>query len=139
MEFTWKKTALILGVFVLLIGGPLFLISNPMMDYYQERCEKEPASGFNQWLLLNICGGMNYKTMRAERSEVAYRKYMEFYPTDTENRPLALLRYAQSLDDQNKNQAALEIYEQFLEEFPSHPEANTAELGIKNIKYVKPK
>ena len=132
---TWKKTALFVAIFVLVLGGPFFLISTPMMDVYQGWIDQEPQTDFHKGLQLWM-GGICYKTMRSDQSVNMYRKYLEYYPT-SEDRPFAMLRYAQSLDDEDRNAEAIEAYEQLINEYPTHEYAQDAQEGIRSIKYVK--
>ena len=132
---SWKKTAIVLAIFVLVIGGPVFLISTPMMDVYQEWIDKDPKTDFHKSLQLWIAG-VCFRTMRADSAVDMYYKYLTYYP-DSPDRAFALLRYAQSLDEVNRNAEAIATYEQFMAEFPGHDDAKTAEDAINSIKYVK--
>ncbi len=136
MEFTWRKMAAIALIVMGIIIIPIFLISNPMLDWYVARVNKNPNSGFSKWLLMNSAGTC-YKTLRPERSAEMYFRYMELYPDDPE-RPFVLMRYAMSLEDSNQNANAIAAYQQFMNEYPDLPEKRDAEQAIDRIKYVKP-
>lgn len=138
---SWKKTLAFIGVFIALLTTPLVLVSNPMMDVYQERIDKEPKTSFNRWLQLktaSIC----YKTMRPERSADGYRKFMTNFPDDPEY-PHAWLRYAQSLEECHKNAEAEEQYVLMYEVWEEKPEwaelREEARRGILRVRYQKRK
>ena len=135
MEMTWKKIVLIAGFFVSLIAVPLILISNPMMDVYQGRIDKNPNSGFSQWLqitMANVC----YKTMRPERSAVYYYKFLINYKDDA-RRPWVMLRYGYSLEDANRNAEAIEVYQQVYNEYPEREEGKDALASINRVRYMR--
>jgi tetratricopeptide (TPR) repeat protein len=137
MEFTWKKILGICLFFMAVVVGPIVLLSNPMMDYYQKKIDKNPNTDFSKWLLLtsaNVC----YKTNRPERAADYYRKYMELHPKD-EKRAFTMLRYANCLDDCNRNQDAIEMYIKYMEEYPNREDVDEAKKGIDRCKYMKPK
>ena len=137
MELTWKKIVLIAGSFVSLIALPLILLSNPMMDYYQGRIDKNPNSGFSKWLQLTMANSC-YKTMRPERSAVYYYQYLERYKDDAQ-RPWVMMRYGLSLEDANRNAEALEVYQQVINDYPDREESKDAAQGMDRIRYVKPR
>lgn len=137
MDLTWKKIALIAGFFVSLVAGPLILLSNPMMDYYQKRIDKNPNSDFSKWLQLTMAN-MCYKTMRPERSAVYYYNYLERYKDDVQ-RPWVMLRYGLSLEEASRTAEALQVYQQILDDYPNRDEARDAAQGMDRIRYVKPK
>ncbi len=137
MEMTWKKILLIAGSVVALIALPMIIVSNPMMDFYQGRIDRNPNSGFSKWLQLtmaNVC----YKTMRPERSAVCYYKFLERYKDDV-RRPWVMLRYGYSLEDANRNAEAIEVYQQVYNEYPESEEGKDALSGISRVRYMKPK
>lgn len=136
MEFSWKKILLLCGVVIGIIVLPLFLFSNPMVDYYARRAEADPESGLNKWLLMasaDIC----YKTSRPEKSAEFYYKFMEKYPADP-RRPRVFMRYAQSLEDANRNKEAEAMYLRYMEEYPDREDKSEAESGLHRIRYTKP-
>jgi TolA-binding protein len=137
MNLTWKKIALIDGFFVSLVALPLILLSNPMMDYYQKRIDRNPNSNFSKWLQLNMAH-MCYKTMRPERSAVYYYNYLERYKDDVQ-RPRVMLRYGLSLEEANRTAEALQVYQQVIDDYPHGEEAKDAAQGMDRIRYVKPK
>lgn len=130
---TFKKTLLIALIFVLVITLPLVMISNSMMDVYQDKIDAHPTSGFNKWLQLTTAG-ICFKTDRPERALDGYKKYMERFPEDPEY-AFCLLRYAQSLEEAKRYEEALEQYDLFLTYYPSHDDVETARQGITRIKY----
>lgn len=136
MEFTWKKLLLTVGIFVGLIGLPVFLCSSSMMEVYQQRIDKDPDTDFNKWLLIT-CADLCYKTMRPELSAEYYRKFRDRHKSDP-RRPHAYLRYAKSLEDCSRNADAIEEYRRYMEEYPEREDSKEAFNGIDRIKYVKP-
>jgi TolA-binding protein len=137
MDLTWKKIALIAGFFVSLVALPLILLSNPMMDFYQGKIDKNPNSGFSKWLQLNM-GNICYKTMRPERAAIYYYNYLERYKDDVQ-RPWVMLRYGMSLEEANRNAEALQVYQQVVNDYPDREEAKDAIQGQNRIRYWKPK
>ena len=134
---TWKKILLIAGIFVSFIALPLILLSNPMMDFYQNRIDKNPNTGFSKWLQLAMADAC-YRTMRPERSAAYYYQFLLRYKDD-ERRPRIMLRYAFSLEDANRNAEAIEVYQQISAEYPDTEVARDAQSGINRIRYMKPK
>lgn len=137
MEWTWKKMlGVVLGV-VTLIVGPIFMVSTPMMDYYQRRIDKNPQTPFSKWLQIktaDICSS----TERPEKAAEYYRRFLERYRED-ERRPYALMKYAVSLEEANRNADAIAVYQQYIDEYPEREDKKKAEQGIDRIKYVKPR
>ncbi|HXG62129.1 MAG TPA: tetratricopeptide repeat protein [Planctomycetota bacterium] len=136
MEWGWKKTLGVCIAFVLLVVLPIFLLSNPMMDAYQRKIDRNPNSDFSRWLQLATADAC-YRTMRAERAADYYRRFLERYREDP-RRPYALLRYGMSLEEAGRNADAIAAYEQFLTEYPDRPERADAHAGIERIRYIKP-
>lgn len=136
---TWKRTLIFVSIFIVIIGTPIFAISNPAMDIYMDRANEDPHSSTNKWLLLNMCGGICYKTMRPERSADAYRKYMEAYGVDDPEYRFVWIRYANSLEDSNQNAAAEEQY-LLIQETPTMAEYwDEARKGVLRVRYQKRK
>ena len=136
MEWTWKKLLGVCVFLILLVATPVFLCSNPMMDFYQKRIDKDPDSENSRWLQLktaDIC----MKTMRPERAAEYYWRFLERYPEDPK-RLYALLQYGEALDECNRNKDAIEVFTQVIEEYPGTEEAETARKGADRCKYVKP-
>lgn len=132
MEFSWKKILLLGGALLGIIVLPLFLFSNPMVDYYARRADENPGSGLNKWLLMasaDVC----YKTMRPEKSADFYYKFMEKYPEDP-RRPQVFLRYAMSLEDANRRKEAEAMYLRYIEEYPDREDKAQAESGLVRIR-----
>lgn len=140
---TWKRTLIFLGIFIVILGTPLVAITNPAMDFYMSRVEKEPKTSLNRWLLLNMCGGLCYKTMRPDRSADAYRKFLEVWGPDDPDYPFAWIRYAQSLEDSHQNQAAEEQYLLIQEIYGANPDmveyTEEARKGVLRVRYQKRK
>jgi tetratricopeptide (TPR) repeat protein len=140
---TWKKTLIIIGAVVTILGAPILAISNPAMDFYQSRIDQNPKTSFNRWLQLRVCGGLCYKTMRPERSVDAYRKFLENWGPEDPDYPFAWLRYANSLEDTHQNQAAEEQYMLIMEHYSGNAEmgelAEEAKRGILRVRYQKRK
>lgn len=137
MEMTWKKTLAIVAAFLIAFILPIFLLSNPMMGYYQGRIDKDPNSDFNKWLQLTV-SGICYKTMRPEIALEGYEKYINRFPKEDEDYPFVLLRYAKSLEDAKRYDEAIDNYELLRATFPDHEYAEEAERGITRIKYQTP-
>jgi tetratricopeptide (TPR) repeat protein len=137
MEFTWKKLLVICGIFVGLIVLPVWLCSNPMMESYQKRIDRNPNTNFSKWLQMasaDVC----YKTMRPEMAVDYYRRFYERYKEDP-RRPKALLYYAKSLDECNRNADAIKAFEEYIRLYPDREDKKEAVAGIDRIKYMKPK
>jgi len=135
VKWTWKKTLAVCVVFLVLAVLPLFLLSNPMMDYYQRRIDRDPDRPSSCWLQLktaDVCSA----TMRPERAAEYYRRFLMRYRQDV-RRPYALLRYGMSLEEAGRNADAIIVYEQILIEYPDREERDRAAAGIDRIKYVK--
>ena len=132
----WKKKFLIVGIFLAVLGLPVFMVSSPMMDTYQGCINSNPETSFNKWLQLRI-GGISYHTGRAERSADAYLKFVRRYPGD-ERREFALIHYGKALEDAKKYDEAIDAYDWFLAEYPNHEYTEDARNGIRRIKYIIP-
>lgn len=113
----------------------VFLISTPMIDRYQKSIDKDPdaeSSRGRQLMISDLC----FKTWRYELAASGYRRFYERYTRDV-RRADALLRYAQSLEEAERNADAKDIYEKYLAEYP-HLEGRTeAERGLVRISNVK--
>ncbi|MBI2900688.1 MAG: hypothetical protein HYY17_10930 [Planctomycetes bacterium] len=137
----WKRVLLYGVIFITILATPFVLLSNPMMDVYQERIDKNPKTSFNRWLQLRM-GGICYKTLRPERSAPAYRKFMENFPDDPEYN-FVWMRYAQSLEDCHQNKEAEEQYILMMETLEDRPELaefrDEAKRGWLRTKYQKRK
>lgn len=137
----WKKLFLIVGLFILVLGTPVFLASNPMMDVYQGWIDEDPKSSFHKWLCLRS-GDLCYRTLRPERSADFYKRFLDNNPDD-ERVPRVWLRYAMSLETCNKNQAATEQYELILDKYGDEGRfseiADEARRGVLRTRYQKPK
>ena len=108
-----------------------FLLSSPMMDWYQKRIERNPGSDFSRDLQMttaDIC----MATWRPEMAATRYRLYYERYRQDL-RRAHALLCYAQALEDAGRNADAIDIYRKYLAEYPDHEEKAEAEIGMNRI------
>ena len=132
MEFTWKKVLITVLFFVSLIAGPVFLCSNMMMEYYQKKIDAEPQTGYHKWLQM-ASADLCYKTDRPEMAAEYYRKFRDNYKED-ERRPRAALRYAQALEECNRNADAMAEYQRFLQEYPDRKEAAEAILGVERVR-----
>lgn len=137
----WKKLLLVVGIFVLLLGTPVFLASNPMMDVYQGWIDEDPKTSFHRWLSLRG-GDLCYRTMRPERAADFYKRFLDNNPEDGRYPP-TWLRYAQSLENCNRNQAATEQYELILDKYDEEGRfselAAEARRGVLRTRYQKPK
>src|SRR5262245_52047522 len=101
-KWTWKKTVAGVGVaLTLLVGLSFFLVSNPMMDYYQRRIDRSPDDDSSRWLQIasaDVC----YATWRPERAADFYRRFLDRYREDL-RRPYAFLRFALSMEECGRN------------------------------------
>lgn len=137
MDWSWKKHGTVLGIVVILLLLPFFLISSNMMEIYQERINENPKTDFHRWLQLksaDIC----FSTFRPEMAADRYRRFMELYPED-EKRRYALLSFGSALEDAEKTADALAVYQQFCEEYPEGEDTLTARGGIDRLRYMKPR
>ncbi len=107
-----------------------------MLSFYQGRCDANPDSGFCTWLQLRV-GTIAYKTWRPEIGVEAYKKFLERFP-EYERRYFALLRLGLCLEDASRYDQAIDVYEQFLAEYPTHQDARKAKNGIHRIKHLYP-
>ncbi|HLY09264.1 MAG TPA: tetratricopeptide repeat protein [Planctomycetota bacterium] len=109
-----------------------FLLSSPMMGWYQKRIDRDPATVFSRDLEMwtaDLC----LMTWRPEEAAPRYRLYYERYTKDF-RRAHALLRYGLSLEEAGRSADAIDIYEKYLAEYPDHEEKTEAEIGINRIK-----
>lgn len=137
MEWSWKKYSVWIGLVLLILLMPFFLISSTMMEIYIERVRENPKTEFNNWLLLksaDIC----HDTLRPEMAAERYLLFMELYPED-ERRRHAMYYYASALEDSNKTADALEMYFQFAKEYPDGEDTRNAYGAIDRLKYMKPR
>ena len=124
-----------LGGLPLLLLLMVFLLSTPMMDVYQRRIDREPDTEFSRWLQLATADAC-FKTWRYGFAATAYRNFYERYTRD-ERRAGALLRYAQSLEEAERNADARDIYEKYIAEYPELEGKTEAERGMKRIANCK--
>jgi tetratricopeptide (TPR) repeat protein len=137
MEWSWKKYSIWIGLVVIILLMPFFLISSSMMDIYLERVNENPQTEFNNWLLLksaNIC----FDTLRPEMAAERYRRFMELYPEDPQRRH-ALFYFASALEDAQKTADALAVYLQFAEEYPDGDDTKRAYGAVDRLRYMKPR
>lgn len=137
MDWNWRKHGVILGIVIIILLSPIFLISSNMMDIYQERIDENPKTDFHRWLQMksaDICA----KTLRPGMAAERYRKFMEHYPDDP-RRAYALFQFANALEDDEKTADALAIYAQYIEEYPDGPDVQAAHGGIDRLRYMKPR
>jgi len=117
----------------ILIVAPVFLLSSPMMDYYQRRIDQDPESESSRQLQLTSADWCS-RTWRPEMAATGYRRFYERYSRDL-RREYALLRYAQSLEECGRTADAKDTYEKYLIEYPDLPGAAEARIGINRIKF----
>jgi len=120
----------------LLLLIPTFLLSTPMMDYYQRRIDRDPDSDQSRWLQLTTADWLS-RTWRPEMAATGYRRYYERYVHDL-RRSYALLRYAQSLEDAGRTADAIDIYKKYLIEYPDLEGKHEAQIGINRINNCRP-
>jgi tetratricopeptide (TPR) repeat protein len=127
-----RKLLIAAGVIVpLLVMGTAFLLSSPMMDWYQKRIDGNPdcdSSRNLQMLSADAC----LATWRPEMAAPRYRFYYERYTRDI-RRAHALLRYAFCLEEAGRMADAIDIYRKYLAEYPGHEEKDEAVIGINRI------
>ena len=134
MEWSWKKTLIMLGILVGIIVLPFFLVSNTMMDWYHNKIDAEPESDTSKWLALQSAD-MCYRTFRPERAVDYYRKYVELYPEDPD-RKYAILRYALALEECSRRADAIKVYKKAIEEYPDDLDmTKEARTGITRCMY----
>jgi tetratricopeptide (TPR) repeat protein len=119
----------------LLLLSVVFLLSTPMIEVYQRRIDRDPDSDSSRWLQM-ISADACFRTWRYELAATGYRRFYERYTRD-ERRAAALLRYAQSLEEAERNADAKDIYEKYIAEYPELEGKADAELGIKRIAHCK--
>jgi hypothetical protein len=122
------SAAIALPTLVVLLA---FLLSSPMMAWYQKRIDRNPESDFSrdlQMLTADLC----LMTWRPEEAAPRYRYYYERYTKDL-RRAHALLRYAMALEDAGRNADARDIYLKYLAEYSDHEEKTEAEIGLNRI------
>ena len=108
-----------------------FLVSSPMMGWYQKRIDGNPQTDLHQDLQM-LTADLCLATWRPELAAPRYRLYYERYKDL--RRAHALLCYAQSLEDAGRNADAIDIYRKYLAEYPDHEEKAEAEIGMNRIK-----
>lgn len=137
----WKKILVFGCIPVVLVATPLILCSNPMIDYFQERIDKNPQTGFNEWLQFTICW-VCMNTMRYDRAERGYQHYLANFehdaPGQEENYPFAFFQYAYAMESTEKWAEAREQYEAFMDAYPNHDLYDDAKKAIRRIKYTIP-
>ncbi len=119
---------------VLFLAGA-FLLSTPMMDRYQRGVDRDPDTDFSRWKQLAIADAY-FQTWRYEQAATGYRTFYERHTRDV-RRAGALLRYAQSLEEAERNADAKDIYEKYLAEYPQLEGKTEAERGIVRIANCK--
>jgi tetratricopeptide (TPR) repeat protein len=119
-----------LGALIVLLLLVIFGLSNPAVDAALAHADRNPGSGGG---LLWSVGDLCRATWRPLRAAAAYRRIYERHPGDAE-RPLALLRLAQCLEDAGRSAEALDLYEKFLLEYPLRAERPEAEFGRNRLR-----
>jgi tetratricopeptide (TPR) repeat protein len=127
-----RKLLTIAGIVLpLLLLLAAFLLSSPMMDWYQKTIDRNPETEFSrslQMLTADAC----LSTWRPEQAAPRYRYFYERYTRDL-RRAHALLRYALCLEEAGRMADAVDIYRKYLAEYPGHEEKTEAEIGINRI------
>lgn len=109
----------------------VFLLSNPMMDWYQKRIDTNPKTGFAKWLQLASADACRM-TLRRERAILGYRTFLERYPED-DRRPMVLLIYAETLEASGRDEDARSMYDAFLVQYPEHESQARADSGLNRL------
>jgi hypothetical protein len=120
----------------LLLVLPTVLLSSPMMDYYQQRIDRDPDPESSRWLQMTTADWCA-RTWRPEMAATAYRRFYERYPGDI-RRAHALLRYAQSLEEAGRTADARDIYAKYVTEYSDLEGAQDARIGINRIEKCRP-
>ena len=130
---TFRRRALTVAIAALTLLGlvPVFLLSTPMMTWYQRRIDRDPDTERSKWLQLASADWCS-RTWRPEMAATGYRRFYERYRQDV-RRPLALLRYAQSLEDAGRTADAVDVYKKYLLEYSDVEGQQEAHLGINRI------
>lgn len=130
---TFRRRALIVAIaaLTLLVLVPVFLLSTPMMTWYQRRIDRDPDTERSKWLQLASADWCS-RTWRPEMAATGYRRFYERYRQDV-RRPMALLRYAQSLEDAGRTADAVDVYKKYLLEYSDVEGQQEAHLGINRI------
>jgi hypothetical protein len=133
-----KRKLLIAALIALpvLILLPSFLLSTPMMEYYQRSIDRDPDSERSKWMQMTSADWCS-RTWRPEMAATGYRLYYERYKNDI-RRATALLRYAQSLEDAGRSADARDIYRKYLTEYPDLEGKHDAQIGINRIENCRP-
>jgi len=135
---TLKRKLQIVGLIALptLILIPAFLLSSPVMDYYQKVIDRDPDSEGSKWLQMTSADWCS-RTWRPEMAATGYRRFYERYKNDL-RRATALLRYAQSLEDAGRPADARDVYRKYLTEYPDLDGKQDAQIGINRIENCRP-
>jgi TolA-binding protein len=112
-----------------------FLLSTPMMTWYQKCIDRNPGSDFSRDLQMTTAD-LCLMTWRPEEAAPRYRFYYERYTKDL-RRAHALLRYAMALEDAGRNADARDIYLKYLAEYSDHEEKAEAEIGLNRINHSR--
>ena len=127
-----KKILLGSGILaILLVLLPVFLLSSPMLDVYQRRIDRDPASESSRSLQLTTAD-LCFSTWRYERAATGYRLFYERYKGD-ERRAYSLLRYAQSLDEAGRTGDAIDTYRKYLLEYPDIENRKEAQIALQRL------
>ena len=129
-----KRKVLVVALIALpiLVLVPAFLLSTPVMDFYQRRIDRDPDSDSSKWLQMTSADWLS-RTWRPEMAATGYRRYYERYKNDV-RRSHALLRYAQTLEEAGRHADAIDMYEKYLLEYPDLDGCHDAQIGINRIK-----
>lgn len=120
----------------ILLLVPTFLLSTPMMNWYQRRIDRDPDTESSKWLQMTSADWCS-RTWRPELAATGYRRYYERYTRDI-RRSYALLRYAQSLEDAGRSADARDTYRKYLTEYPDLDGKQDAQIGINRIENCRP-
>jgi len=136
MALKRKLLAAAIVALTLLVLVPTFLLSTPMMDYYQRRIDRNPDTDQSKWLQMTTADWCS-RTWRPEMAATGYRRYYERYKTCI-RRSYALLRYAQSLEDAGRMADAVDVYRKYLVEYHDLDGKQEAQIGINRIENCRP-
>lgn len=128
------KKGLLVSLLALLPLGALgvFLASNPMIDVYLARADRDPGSDASKSALLRV-GALCSATGRPERAALAYRRFYDRSPGDA-RRPVALYELASALEEAGRTAEAADLYEKFILEYPLRQELEDARRGLNRLR-----
>lgn len=128
-----RKGLLVAALALIPLGAlAVFLGSNPMIDVYIARADRDPESEASKASLLRIAD-LCSATGRPERAAVAYRRFYDRCPGDA-RRPVSLFQLAAALEESGRTAEAADLYEKFILEYPLREELEEARRGLNRLR-----